>query len=117
MINIKDVVIAAVAAVCITGAIIALSLQEAHAGFSGGRSSVSVSRSSSSFSSSRPSVTRTASPVVRTTPTVKKPAVANSVTKPRPYYGSHRRDDDVECDTLRNSRYSADRQVYRRYCQ
>lgn len=26
------------------------------------------------------------------------------------------RDDDVECSTLRNSRYAADREVYRRYC-
>lgn len=24
--------------------------------------------------------------------------------------------DDVECSTLRNSRYAADREVYRRYC-
>lgn len=27
-----------------------------------------------------------------------------------------RKDDDVECSTLRNSRYAADREVYRRYC-
>lgn len=129
MISIKDMMITAVLAACTAGAMIALSSQQAHAGFSGGRSSVSVSRSSSGFSSSRPSVTRTTSSVVRTTPTVvkpvaprpistvKKPVVANSVTKPRPYYGSRHRDDDVECDTLRNSRYSADREVYRRYCQ
>lgn len=132
MISIKDMMITAVLAVCTAGAMIGLSMQEAHArgASAGGRGgSVSVSRSSSGFSSSRPSVTRTTSSIARTTPTVvkpvaprpistvKKPIVAKSATKPRPYYGSRHRDDDVECDTLRNSRYSADREVYRRYCQ
>ncbi|MFU9046388.1 hypothetical protein ACNAUY_08340 [Acinetobacter tibetensis] len=116
MTKVKNMAIAAVLAMCAVGAFATLSSQSAYAkgggASAGGRGgSVSVSRS---FSSSTPSVTRTS--VVRTVPTVVKPVAASAV-KSKPYYGSRHRDDDVECDTLRNSRYSADREVYRRYCQ
>lgn len=127
MTSIKNMGTAAVLMMGIAGAMTALSVQEAHAkgssSSSGGRSG-SVSRS---YSSSPSSYSRPTSSVVRTTPTVVKPVASRpistvkkpvmaSATKPKPYYGSAHRDDDVECSTLRNSRHKADREVFRRYC-
>lgn len=50
-----------------------------------------------------------------------RPSYTNKTTatrKPASKYSSwfNRKDDDVECDTLRNSRYMTDREVYKRYC-
>lgn len=96
--------------------------QKSHAvGFSGARASVSSSRgySSSSSRSTSYSPTRYTAPtttVTRTTPikttSVKKVTPVKTST---PVYRSYR-DDDVECTTLKNSRYKSDRETFKRYC-
>lgn len=67
----------------------------------------SVSAARASVSTARPSAS-----VVRTT--ASKPNARTSKT-PTTIYRS-RSDDDVKCITLKNSRYTADREVYKRYC-
>lgn len=68
-----------------------------------------TSSSSRSYSAPRSySTPKTSYVTKQKTSTTKK--IIKSVNK------SLERDDDVECETLRNSRYAADREVYRRYC-
>lgn len=62
-----------------------------------------------------------AAPAVRSTPTTTRSYSSSSYTRrqavvPSTPVTKRKRDDDVECSTLRYSRYSSDREVYRRYC-
>ena len=82
--------------------LVALSMQQTHAkGAVAARAAVVSTSRSTSAPVSRTSYTSSSRPAA------KKKSLISSYAK---------RDDDVECSTLRNSRYAADREVYRRYC-
>lgn len=89
-------------------ATIAVTTPMAHAK-GGGARGISISSSASSRPSTSYTTTRSSS---RTT-------VSNSRARtptPPPAQNHYRKDDEVECSTLRKSRNAADRQVYKRYC-
>lgn len=100
-------------------ALIGMSMQKSHAGpvVVARAAPVSVARSAPVVSTPRistPAPSRSVSSTTRRTTVV--PPVATPVQTTASNKRRARKDNDVECSTLKNSRHAADREVYRRYC-
>lgn len=112
--DVKHTVFSVLACIAFAALLVFSLIDEAHAKGGGARGGggFSTARSSSSYSSSSSYRSYSATPARPAAPA--RPAQPAKPAKSSTWFSQ--KDDDVECDTLRSSRYGSDRMTYKRYC-
>ena len=115
--DVKHTVFSVLTCIAFAALLVFSLIDEAHAKGGGGGGArggggFSAARSSSSYSSSSSYRSYSSTPARPAAPA--RPAQPAKPAKPSTWF--KQKDDDVECDTLRSSRYASDRMTYKRYC-
>ena len=115
--DVKHTVFSVLACIAFAALLVFSLIDEAHAKGGG----AVAARGGGGFSSARPSSSYSSSSSYRSySSTPARPAAPARPAQPaKPAKSStwfNQKDDDVECDTLRSSRYASDRMTYKRYC-